>query len=100
MRQEHWRCIMRTILLGSYCDAPVLRRFAPSFCAQVKVTLLQEDTLLFGEIEIVSGSFPPAQKTISIRGSISNDGTSDSYSIQAIDTADTTVTSFSFSLTA
>jgi hypothetical protein len=45
--------------------------------AQVKVTLLQEGTLLFGEIEIVSGSFPTAQKTISIRGSISNDGTSE-----------------------
>jgi hypothetical protein len=68
--------------------------------AQVTVTLLQEGTLLFGEIEIVSGSFPTAQKTISIHGSISNDGTSDSYSIEAIDTADSTVTSFSFSLTA
>jgi len=68
--------------------------------AQVKVSLLQEGTVLFGEIEIVSGSFPAAQQTISIQGSISNDGTSDSYSIQANEIADSTVTSFSLNLTA
>ena len=68
--------------------------------AQVKLSLLQEGTSLFGEIDIDSGSFPTAKKTISIAGSISNDGTSDSYSIQAIDTTDSAVSSFSLSLTA
>ena len=47
--------------------------------AQVRITLFQEGTSLFGKIEITSGSFPTASRSFSISGFVSNDGTSDKY---------------------
>ncbi len=68
--------------------------------AQVRLTLFQEETSLFGELEITGGDFPAAATFFSISGFISNDGTSDSYSIQVDDGVDSTVQTFSFSLDA
>ena len=69
--------------------------------AQVRVTLYQEGTSLFGKLEITSGSFPTASKSFSISGFVSNDGTSDKYFIQAnADILDSSVGSFSFILNA
>ena len=69
--------------------------------AQVRITLFQEGTSLFGKLEITSGSFPAALKSFSISGLVSNDGTSDKYFIRAnADIVDSSVGSFSFGLNA
>ena len=69
--------------------------------AQVKITLYQEGTSLFGKLEINSGSFPTASKSFPIGGFVSNNGTSDKYFIRAnADIVDSSVGSFSFSLNA